>query len=73
MKTESLCLHAGYEPGNGERHQREGKVCDNYWRSSRYDVHSQRVTSAAIYKRVRLTGNDEGCGEKPSVQAEVLL
>lgn len=62
-----------YESLNGDRHQMERKVFDNYRRSSLSDVHCPGVTSGDIYQSVRFTGKAEGCDEKFSVQVEVRL
>lgn len=44
-----------YESLNGDRHQMERKVFDNYRRSSLSDVHCPGVTSGDIYQSVRFT------------------
>ncbi len=62
-----------YESLNGDRHQMERKVFDNYRRSSLSDVHCPGVTSGDIYQSVRFTGKAEGCDEKFGVQVEVRL
>lgn len=61
-----------YESLNGDRHQMERKVFENYRRSTLTDVRCMGVSAGDLYRSVRFVGQAEGCDPR-GVEVEVRL